>query len=226
MFLCDAHCHLPSSEFDEFSGGLAVCAACASSADMPRLAAFKKAFPKNVFAAFGVHPKYLGGFNKDVFASFLDNADAVGEIGFDKHSSFDLAFQRNCFEAQAGAAISRNLPLIIHEVGHWNELELSLKRLRPKRFLIHAAKCSAELVKKFEKMGGWFSFGERELKLKSGRDALAAAGKNRILLESDSFPSIEKMEKTYFLASEILNLKEVELCRLIGENFSEFFKNG
>ena len=226
MFLCDAHCHLPSSGFPEISDALAVCAACAKGSDMPMLAKFKEENPKKVFAAFGVHPKYLDSFNEGELAFFLENADAVGEIDFDKHSSFDLQFQRACLEKQLGMAISKNLPVVIHEVGHWNELEASLKRLRPKRFLIHAAKCSAELVEKFEPIGGWFSFGERELELKSGGAALAAANRSRILLESDSVPSPEKMEKAYLRASEILNLKEVELCRMIGENFSEFFKNG
>lgn len=226
MFLCDAHCHLPSSELFNLSEELIVCAACASGADMPMLAKFKEENPKNVFAAFGVHPKYLDSFNEEELALFLENADAAGEIGFDKRSGFDLDFQRACFEAQLEMAVSKNLPVVIHEVGHWSELEASLKRLRPKRFLIHAAKCSAELVGKFEAMGGWFSFGMREFESKSGRAALAAAGGRRILLESDSVPSLEKMEKTYLRAAEILNLKEVELCRLIWENFSEFFKNG
>ncbi len=227
MIFYDAHSHLHFAEFAnlKFAENVVICASSASSEDMQLLVDFQKVNPKKVFAAFGFHPKFLNSFDEKKLVKFLDGACAVGEIGFDKFSNFDLQTQRNCFEAQLAIAIQRNLPAVIHQVGYWNELETSLKKFRPKKFLIHAVKCSVELVEKFKALGGYFSFGLRELETRAGQDALLAAG-NRILLETDSNSNLEILQKTYLIAGEILKLKDIALLKQIEENFLEFFNNG
>ena len=88
MPLFDAHSHL---HFPEFAGlgadlpsGVAACLASANFADMQILASVKKRLGSKIFAAFGVHPKFAGEFSAEKFLPFLELADAVGEIGFDK----------------------------------------------------------------------------------------------------------------------------------------------
>ena len=228
MTFFDAHSHL---HFPEFAGigaeppsGVCACLSSANFEDMRILASVKKRLGPKIFAAFGVHPKFAGEFEEEKFLPFLGLADAVGEIGCDKNSTFDIDKQRRVFEAQLNLAASRNLPAVIHAVGHFDCLEKSLKKCGAKKFLIHAAKMPKELVKIFESMGGYFSFGLRELESAKGRACLLAASKEKILLETDKNSDLAALEKTYFAAAEILGVGLGELQKIIEKNFDRFFK--
>ena len=228
MPLFDAHSHLHFPEFaglgDDLPSGVAACLASANFADMQILASVKKRLGSKIFAAFGVHPKFAGEFSAEKFLPFLELADAVGEIGFDKYSEYGLDIQRSFFEAQLSLAVSRNLPVIIHAVGHFDCLEKSLKKCGSKKFLIHAAKMPKELAKIFDGMGGYFSFGLRELESAKGRACLLAASRDKILLETDKNSDRAALEKTYDRAAEILGLGAPALQKIIEKNFAEFFK--
>ena len=228
MTFFDAHSHL---HFPEFAGlgadlpsGVCACLSSAGFEDMRILASLKKRLGSKIFAAFGIHPKFAGEFEEEKFLSFLELADAVGEIGYDKNSKFSAEEQRRVFEAQLNLAASRNLPAVIHAVGHFDCLEKSLKKCGLKKFLIHAAKMPKELVKIFESMGGYFSFGLRELESAKGRACLLAASKEKILLETDKNSDLAALEKTYFAAAEILGVGLGELQKIIEKNFDRFFK--
>ncbi|MBR6389696.1 MAG: TatD family hydrolase [Opitutales bacterium] len=228
MTFFDAHSHL---HFPEFAGigaepprGVCACLSSASFADMQILASVKKRLGPKIFAAFGVHPKFAGEFDSQKLAQFLPYADAVGEIGYDKNSEFSAEEQRRVFEAQLKLAAARNLPAIIHAVGHFDFLEKSLKECGAKKFLIHAAKMPKELVKIFEGMGGYFSFGLRELESAKGRACLLAASRDKILLETDKDSRADILEKTYAAAAEILNVEVFALQKTIETNFAKFFK--
>ena len=228
MTFFDAHSHL---HFPEFAGigadlpsGVCACLSSANFEDMRILASVKKRLGSKIFAAFGIHPKFAGEFDTENFLPFLELACAVGEIGYDKNSEFEIDVQRRVFEAQLSLAASRNLPVVIHAVGHFDSLEKSLKKCGAKKFLIHAAKMSKELVKIFESMGGYFSFGLRELESAKGRACLLAAGKEKILLETDGNSDFSALEKTYAAAAEILNVEVCALQKIIEKNFYKFFK--
>lgn len=183
----------------------------------------------------------------ELFATFLPalqqyliSADAVGETGLDENiqNRIPMELQKKLFKAQLDLAEKFNLPVIVHCVGMWgavfeilkawaNASKLStaerLEGLKGRRFLMHAAKCSPEMVREFEKIGGRFSFGLRELNSERGAKCAQSVSPDRIMVESDSATSRKIMDETVRKLAEIRNVDDMELSDTLYANFMEFY---
>lgn len=152
-------------------------------------------FP-SVYAAVGVHPhdaKNIDAKCYDFFrkAAALDKTVAIGEIGLDFH--YDLSprdVQQKVFLEQLEFAFELKLPVIIHS-READGLTLSLLK-ENKRFLsngaiLHCYGGSAEMVKEFDKLDLFYSFGG-SLTFKNAKEkpaVLKAVPTDRLLVETD-----------------------------------------
>lgn len=242
----DAHSHIDFSKESDFSQlyGVNVCVSACFSDDWILLQKFDK-FP--VVKSYGLHPylKKSYGDNaiiceEELFESILPNlqefligADAIGEIGLDKRieQEVSIELQQKLFCTQLELAEKYKLPAIIHCVGKWGMLLDVLKSWTsngslPRKFLLHSANCSSELVEVFSELGGYFSFGMRELRTERGSQCAKLVSTDRILIESDSFPSREILDDTLQTLAEMRNENAEDLSEKIYSNFSNFYKNG
>ena len=172
---------------------------------------------------------------------YLINADAIGETGFDARitARVPVELQRAIFQAHLELADKFKLPVIVHCVGLWGETFDILRKwagvpkglseaervrgIRERRFLIHAANCSPELVKELSKIGGYFSFGMRELAAKAGEKCAESVAADRLLTESDSSPSREISESAVKTLARIRNINDIELSEILYKNFENFY---
>ncbi len=231
ILLSDAHCHLDCENLDFSNFGGCVCANACYPNDWQTLLDFDKA---DIKKSFGLHPNFSRGDKPldEIFAEFekyLPYADAIGEAGFDERAEVRVSRseQNEIFLRQIDCAINLSLPLVIHCVGKWgavlNVLEEKNFKRNERGFLIHSAKCSPELVERFEKMGGRFSFGLRELASEKGVACARVVSGDKILIESDGYPSAEKLSATLEKLAEIRNEEKAGLSKLIVKNFEEFY---
>lgn len=173
-------------------------------------------------------------------SEYIESADAVGETGLDRNLErrVPMYLQKRLFDAQLELAGKFGLPAIIHCAGEWGAVFDTLKawtekygtaagerrdRKKTGRFLLHAAKCSREMVEIFESMGGYFSFGLRELGCARGAECARAASAGRVMVESDSESSKAKIEDTVSKLAEIRNVEADEMSETVFANFTEFY---
>ena len=240
----DAHCHLNLTDDFDCSDlfGINICASACFVDEWKLLFDFGKL---DVKKSYGMYPSLQKSsadktaisegelFSKylPTLQEFLINADAIGEIGLDKRFENDVpaSLQEKIFCTQLELADKYNLPVIIHCVGRWGALQDILKswvgREKAKRFLLHAPNCSPEQVDCFLQMGGFFSFGERELLSEKGVCCAKKIPSDKILIESDSFPSRKILDKTILKLAEVRNENAEDLSENIYANFLEFYKN-
>ncbi len=228
--LSDAHCHLDFENVSDFSKlGESVCVNACYPSDWEVLRAFD-----GVKKSFGLHPNFCRGDKSldEIFAElekYFPFADAIGETGLDEsvQSRVSSEEQNKIFERQIDYALFLSLPLVIHCVGRWGAVLKTLEeknfKANSRGFLIHAAKCSPELVERFEKIGGRFSFGLRELSSAKGVSCARAVSDDRILIESDGLPSAKTLSDTLEKLAEIRGDDEENLSALISTNFEEFY---
>ena len=240
----DAHCHLNFTENFDCSDlfGINICASACFVDDWKLLSDFNKLEVKK---SYGVYPSlWKSSENKSaigeeelfstyfpVLQEFLIKADAIGEIGLDKRFEADVSasLQEKIFCAQLELADKYSLPVVIHCVGKWGALQDILKSWvglgNAKRFLLHASNCSTEQVDCFAQMGGFFSFGLRELLSEKGLRCAQKIPSDKILIESDSLPTRKILDETILKLAEIRNENAEDLSENIYENFLEFYKN-
>ena len=172
---------------------------------------------------------------------YLISADAIGETGLDANitARVPMDLQRKVFSEQLKLADKFNLPVIVHCVGAWGETFSTLANwvksgenaakdriLRGEKgrcFLLHAARCSVEMAKEFEKIGGYFSFGLRELNSPKGAACAAVVSEDKLMVESDAETSHEKISETVEVLAKIRDRDALELSEKIYLNFNNFY---
>lgn len=199
----------------------------------------------SIYCAVGMHP-HDSRLMTEEFCDFIKDASAhekviaVGEIGLDFH--YDLSprdVQQEVFLCQLELADSLKLPVIIHS----READgLMLKLLcENKNFLKHGAllHCyggSAEMVKSFNKLDVFYSFGG-SITFKNAKEkpeVLKAVPKDRLLIETDCpymtpapFRGTDNEPKYIPLIAEkmaeILQLSSREIEDLTVRNTEAFF---
>lgn len=107
---------------------------------------------------------------------------AVGEAGWDAHSSAAMDYQQQLVEAQWQIAEENRLPMILHVVKRWQELEYFIRRSHPTiPLIVHGFRGKAPLAQRLLQLGVWLSFGRYY-----NRESLYEAWKaGRLLLETD-----------------------------------------
>lgn len=212
MILIDAHNHLQDPQLAAHSGEIfAVLAKLGvtkamvngtQEADWDAVAALAREHGW-VRPSFGLHPWHVAGrspewLNKLRALLVAFPSAGVGEIGLDRWiEGHDDAAQSEVFTAQLALAAELHRPATIHCLRAWGSLAEHLRRLpRPARgFLIHAYGGSAEMMREFAGLGGYFSFNAYFLheRKASQRAVFAEVPMERLLVETDA-PSMPPPE--------------------------------
>jgi TatD DNase family protein len=153
----------------------------------------------SLYAAFGLHPVYLGEHRPDHLSTLHDwlarcaghpRLCAVGEIGLDYFlEHLDREQQQQLFETQLKLAIEFELPTLIHVRRAHAVTIATLKRLKPPRGgIIHAFAGSYEEAREYLKLGFKLGLGgaptwPQALRL---RKVVAQLPLDGIVLETDS----------------------------------------
>jgi TatD DNase family protein len=161
-----------------------------------------------VIPSVGLHPWYVNHKSENWeknFAALLDarpaaaredalstrSRFAVGEIGLDRWiENHDFPAQQEVFRIQLRHAAKRNLPVSIHCLQAWGPMleTLQKEKLPECGFLLHSYGGSAEMVKEFADLGGYFSLSgyfAHERKARQ-REVFRHVPMDRLLLETDA----------------------------------------
>jgi len=182
-----------------------------------------------MFYSTGIHPvKEIENSELELnqLEKALENTDciAIGESGFDKTSPLSINQQLELFREQMQLSVKYQLPMIIHCVGKWNELEMVLKEKREDspEWIIHGFR-KMKLAKKFLDLGANLSFGKALLYDETIHDALAEIPMERIFLETD-----DEVFDIALLYEKLAALKSVsveQVSEQIYENFRRVFRD-
>lgn len=252
MKLVDVHCHLESREFstildsvisDARDSGLVKLITSSITIDQwEQSKALAEKYMEVEFTT-GVHPWYASEKDLDVFSRLEEagntGAIAIGEIGLDKKiSSPDFDIQLTVFEEQMRFAVTRNMPVVIHCRGAFNELAIALKKtgIPSAGGIIHSFSGSMQIAEKMMEMGLSFSMGGTLTYRNSNKRAevLKKIYPHNFLLETDS-PDISPVgtEKPNVpsnillnleAAGEILGVRIEEIAEKTTENAVRIFK--
>lgn len=204
----DAHNHLQDTRFDGFredvimemlDQGIQHCVVNGTRpSDWAKVAKLAKDYPEIVIPSFGLHPWHAAeAINHpgwlDQLTHLLDTTPnaCIGECGLDRGiEGYDKDQQTQVFTLQLKLAASRNLPISIHCVRAWGQLidMLESTPLPQRGFLLHSYGGSAELIPRFARLGGYFSFSGAMLRShkQKTRDIFTQVPPDRLLLETDA----------------------------------------
>jgi TatD DNase family protein len=174
MKLIDAHCHLESQDFsqsidsvlkDAEQGGIDYLVTCATmSSEWSRSRSLHQEF-HSVHFALGIHPWFI---HQEEYSDIenrlpgeLEGAVALGEIGLDNKVEQPMENQIHFLELQLAIAKERNVPVVIHCRGAYNELFSSVKRvgISDAGAMIHSFGGSKDTALAFIPLGFTFSLG-------------------------------------------------------------------
>lgn len=241
MKLVDVHCHLESSCFkdsldqiisDAADAGIIKLITSSITIDQWEHSRSLAAKYDKVEFATGVHPWYADEKDLNVYTKLAESWDmgaiAIGEIGLDrKISTPDFDLQRAVFEEQMKFAVKKNMPVIIHCRGAFNELALSLRKtgMPEAGGIIHAFSGSVQIADEMMDLGLSFSMGGT-LTYRNSRkrsEVLKKIYPHNFLLETDS-PDIPPVgtEKPNVPSNIILNLEAAgEILGIRAEEIAE-----
>ena len=255
----DIHCHITGEEYDSVGGveevlsraqqngvELIICSGfdLESSREAKTLA---ERFESVYFCA-GFHPSELRKYREGDFEKLRELCShkkcvAVGEIGLDYHFEDNPApeMQRELFFKQLELADEVELPVVIHSRDAAEETLGFLKahaNLIKRGGLMHCYSYSPEMVKEFEALGLYFSFGGPSTfkNAKKVQNSVRAVPATRLLSETDcpyltpvpfrgTFPNEPKNVK-YVVENmaEILGTEEEKLKKQIYDNAKTLFR--
>jgi TatD DNase family protein len=144
--------------------------------------------------AYGLHPLFLSRHAPEhvgMLSSWLAEhaAVAVGEIGLDFHvDGSDRQLQQRYFEDQLQIAAARDLPVIVHARGAFEQVILTLRRTGGLRGVVHSFSGSEQQAEQLWRLGFCLGIGgpvthDRARRL---RGIVAAMPIEFLLLESDA----------------------------------------
>ncbi len=119
------------------------------------------------YFSIGFHPWYIMDEFSELYVDKIRNwvndkrVVAIGECGLDRNTEAALEKQIQVFEQQVILSEKKEKPLIIHCVGHFNELFELKKQWKPKqKWIIHGFRGKPQLAEQALKAGCDLSFGE------------------------------------------------------------------
>jgi len=146
-------------------------------------------------------------------------AVGVGEVGLDRLRGGDLRCQEALLRLQLEIAVELNLPVVVHCVRAWSELERVFRDVRfCSRKAIHGFRGKASVLTRLINNGWYLSLGVR-----SGitEAFLAQIPRKRLLLESDD--TKEPLTGLYRQVATCMHCSVEELETLVAENIRSFF---
>ena len=255
----DIHCHITGEEYEPVGGveqvlsraeqngvGILVCSGF-DLASSTSAKALSERF-ENVYFCAGFHPselhKYREGDLKEIKKLCAhEKCVAIGEIGLDYHFEDNppRELQRELFLKQLELADEAELPVVIHSRDAAEETLEILKShacLIKRGGLMHCYSYSPEMVKEFETLGLYFSFGGPSTfkNAKKVQNSIRAVPATRLLSETDcpyltpvpfrgTFPNEPKNVK-YVVENmaTLLEMEEERLKKQIYENAKTLFR--
>lgn len=180
------------------------------------------------FSSLGVHPVLDAENAAEKLKIVEETASerkivAIGESGFDKNSSLSTEQQINIFRAQMALSEQTGLPVIIHCVGRWNELEMIFKEKKADSppWIIHGFR-KMKLAQKFLDLGAYLSFGEALLYDETIHKAIVDIPLEKVFLETD-----DKEFEINTIYEKLAKLKKIstdQIISRINQNFQLVFK--
>jgi len=201
---------------------------------------------ENIFNAVGIHPNEVSGF-KDVWLSEIENillhekSCAVGETGLDFYRSpGEKNVQEEAFRHFIKLALSRNLPLVIHQRNAFSEVISILKDEKVTGnipFVFHCFGGTKDEAKVVVENGGHISLTGIVTFKKADflREAVKETPLEKIMLETDA-PYLapepkrgKRNEPSYvvYIAKKVAEIKGIsfeEVALKTTENAVKFFK--
>ena len=208
-----------------------------------------------VIPSVGLHPWHVNHRSENWEQRLLEMLDspggrcAVGEIGLDRWiDNHDFPAQHQVFRIQLAHAARRNLPVSIHCLQAWGPMleALQEEELPECGFLLHSYGGSAEMVKDFADLGGYFSLSgyfAHERKSRQ-REVFRSVPMDRLLLETDAPDMIPPSSHTlhflsdsegaemnhpgnipavYEFAAELYGIAMEKLAAIVEQNFRRIF---
>lgn len=184
------------------------------------------------YSSLGLHPWSVVNYpiSDDIIGILVDAVKknpqiiAIGETGFDKLISTPIRVQENIFKKHIKAAQILNVPLIIHCVKAFNELEKSIKEMHFEGpVIIHGFNNNLNIAHHILKQGYYLSF--RNALLHEGSNAiniLKEISFDRFFLENDDQQT--DITAIYEAAAHIKNISLNELLQNQNHNFETVFK--
>jgi len=175
----------------------------------------------------GLHPWHSADFNKEEILKMLENLQgqsrmiAIGEVGLDKKCKVDFTKQFQVFQIQFDFAVQNKFPLIIHNVGAWNEMLLYSKGSTIP-FIFHGYNGNMEITRQLITRGCYFSIGKGVLKENNRfSEVLKIIPWDHLFCETDD-AEID-IREVYGAVANLLNCEVGELKRQILINYNKIF---
>lgn len=142
---------------------------------------------KGIYFSVGIHPWDAAEF-KDEWLSKMSilltfsQMKAVGECGFDNTRGIPYEQQLIVFQHQITMSEALRKPILIHCVGHFNELISLRNKIRPEQaWIVHGFRGKPEMATQLVKAGFYLSYGP-----KCNFESVAATPIERIVAETDT----------------------------------------
>lgn len=180
----------------------------------------------NGIYSFGIHP-----WQSETYQQLVDKVNiqikdkyciAIGEIGLDKLKGPDLEIQKSVFIDQLKIAEENNLPVILHCVRSWNELQLIKKNIQPKQPWIFHGFTKSSILPEVLNEKIMISIGSAILNNSTLQKSLNTIPNDQLFLETDE--SEVPISAIYEKVSELKNIPLQQLEELIENNFKRVFK--
>ena len=173
----------------------------------------------------GIHPWNASENEKIISTILIDAVDkkclAIGEIGLDKLKGPELAIQKKTLIDQIKISEEMELPIILHCVKAWNELEIIKKEIQPKQKWIYHGFNKSNLLKSIIENDIMISIGSSILTNKTLQEIITEIPNSSLFLETDD--SKIDIFDIYKKVSEIKKISLQELEEIIEQNFKRTF---
>ncbi len=182
--------------------------------------------PPNAWFSAGIHPAKISE-NFEMQLSWLkeisqnNNCVAIGECGLDGLIQVDEKLQEEVFLMQIELANEIKKPLIIHCVRRFPKL-ISLSKSAEVPLIIHGFNKKKSIGEELLNNQFYLSFGKSLLENVNLQNFLREISLDNIFLETDDADF--EIKKLYQKVSEIKNISEEDLIKIIRENL-KIFKN-
>lgn len=173
----------------------------------------------------GIHPwdSENTDFDLTKFKNELNNPFclAIGEIGFDKLKGPSIEIQENVFRKQIALSEEFHLPVIIHCVKAWNELQHLKREINPTQTWIFHGFSKTVILEQVLHEGLMISIGAAVLTNQKLQEAIKSIPNNRLFFETDDADI--SISTIYEKVSELKKLPLSELEQIIENNFKKVF---
>lgn len=208
MSLVDVHCHLDAAAYPDpdmvcqqsLEAGVAtIVAAGTGQASNTRILALQQRFPRQVWAALGLHPERLDTSWEEM-ASIVAQIEAhrnrivaIGEVGLPHYALLDKRMtntqarqQEALLQALVQAAVRLNLPVVLHAPHATAAIALALvRRYEPPGAVFHWHKSTPETTAAICDTGCYISVTPEVCYRERDRQLVRAVPLANLLLESD-----------------------------------------